>query len=63
MKHDRQNFSSFWAIFCPFTPDLGELNKMNFSKKPHFLERFSIFKARYKKTIYTVYCKSRYEAL
>ena len=19
MKHDRQNFLSFWAIFCPFT--------------------------------------------
>ena len=20
MKHDRQNFLSFWTIFCPFTP-------------------------------------------
>ena len=20
MEHDRQNFFSFWAIFCPFTP-------------------------------------------
>ena len=20
MEHDRQNFFSFWTIFCPFTP-------------------------------------------
>ena len=20
MEHDRQNFLSFWTIFCPFTP-------------------------------------------
>ena len=38
MKHDRQNFFSFWAIFCPFYPTNNPKNQ-NFGKmkkKKHF---------------------------
>ena len=28
MKHDRQNFLSFWASFCPFTPPTSEKIKI-----------------------------------
>ena len=31
--HDRQNFLSFWAIFCPFTPPPpDDLENQNFEK-------------------------------
>ena len=31
MEHDRQNFLSFWTIFCPFPP-LTKLKNQNFEK-------------------------------
>ena len=31
MEHDRQNFLSFWTIFCPFYPSNNPKNQ-NFEK-------------------------------
>ena len=36
IKHDRQNFLSFWAIFCPFPPNNPE--NQNLEKRKKLLE-------------------------
>ena len=35
IKHDRQNFLSFWAVFCPFTPITQKIKILkNWKKTP-----------------------------
>ena len=41
IRCDRQNFLSFWAIFCPFSPD--NLENQNFEIEKKFLEIFSFY--------------------
>ena len=39
MKHDRQNFLSFWTVFCPFTP-LTTRKINSWKKKPDLIVIF-----------------------
>ena len=55
-KHERKLLSQNCNIWVMERSCLKQNDKMNFSKKSHFLKNVSKFKARYKKTVRCTHC-------
>ena len=49
MEHDRQNFLSFWTIFCPFNPP-NNPNNQNLEKMKKSTWRYHHFTQVYQKS-------------
>ena len=55
MKHDGQNFLSFWTVFSPFTPPNNPKSK-NFEKMKKALEDIIILHKSTKNHDHMLYC-------